>query len=59
MYGKSDQHAAEPGDGIVRPADLLATIFHCLGYGSETELHDTQGRPIPLNRGQVIQPIVA
>ena len=30
--------------------DFLATIFHYLGYRPETELHDTQGRPIPLSR---------
>lgn len=59
VYGKSDKHAAEPVDGMVSPADLLATIFHCLGYRPETELHDSQGRPIPLSRGQVIEPVLA
>jgi hypothetical protein len=58
VHGKSDKHAAEPVDGMVRPADLLATIFHCLGYKPETELHDSQGRPLPLSRGSVIQEIV-
>jgi hypothetical protein len=58
VYGKSDKHAAEPVDGIVMPADFLATIFHCLGYTPETELHDSQGRPIPLSRGRVIESII-
>ena len=58
VYGKSDKHAAEPVDGIVTPADFLATIFHCLGYIPDTELHDSQGRPIPLSRGRVIEAIV-
>jgi hypothetical protein len=59
VHGKSDKHAAEPVDGVVRPADLLATVFHCLGYRPDTELHDRQGRPIRLSRGQVIDQIVA
>jgi hypothetical protein len=58
VYGKSDKHAAEPVDGMVTAADFLATIFHCLGYSPETELHDGQGRPIPLSRGRVIETIV-
>lgn len=58
VYGKSDKHAAEPVDGIVTPADFLATIFHCLGYSPETELHDSQGRPIPLSRGRAIEAVV-
>jgi hypothetical protein len=58
VYGKSDKHAAEPIEGIVTPADFLATIFHCLGYVPETELHDSQGRPIRLSHGHVIEAIV-
>ena len=57
-YGKSDKHAAEPVDGIVRPADFLATIFHCLGFTPETQLHDAQGRPFPLTRGRVIEDVL-
>jgi hypothetical protein len=59
VYGKSDKHAAEPADGLVRPADFVATIFHCLGFTPETPWHDTQGRPFPLTRGRVIEEIVA
>lgn len=40
---------------MVRPQDLTATIFHCLGYRPETEIHDPLGRPIPISRGQVIR----
>lgn len=59
VYGKSDKHAAEPVEGMVRPADFLATIFHCLGYEPDTTLADAEGRPLPLSRGRVIEEIVA
>ena len=31
VYGSSDKQAAWPVDGPVRPADVCATIFDCLG----------------------------
>jgi hypothetical protein len=42
----------------VRPEDLTATMFHCLGYAPETEFVDSQNRPYPLSRGSVIEPIL-
>jgi len=58
-YGASDNIAAYPRDGRVVPQDLLATIFHCLGIRHDAEIHDPQGRPIPLTRGDVIRSIVS
>jgi hypothetical protein len=58
VYGKSDSQAAYPISGAVQPRDLLATVFHCLGYAPETELHDTAGRPLPISRGRVIKEIL-
>ena len=58
VHGVTDNRAAFPLDGAVRPKDILATIFHCLGYRPETEIHDPFGRPLPLARGQVIESIV-
>ncbi len=58
VHGKSDGHAAFPVSGVVEPRDLLATIFHCLGYSPETELHETEGRPFPLSRGRVIEEVL-
>lgn len=58
VYGKSDAHAAFPVSGRVEPRDLLATIFHCLGHSPDTELLDTEGRPLPLSRGRVITEIL-
>lgn len=58
VYGSSDKSAAFPMDGRVEPCDLIATIFHCLGYAPDTEIRDSLNRPLPLSRGQVIQAIV-
>jgi uncharacterized protein (DUF1501 family) len=58
VHGRSDKQAAEPTDGMVEPKDLIATIFHCLGYSPDTQLHDSQGRPFPLTRGRVIEEIL-
>ena len=45
--------------GLVRPEDLTATIFHCLGYTPETEMHDLQGRVLAISRGEVLRPTLA
>jgi hypothetical protein len=58
VHGKSDAHAAFPVSGAVEPRDLMATIFHCLGYSPNSELIDTEGRPVPISRGRVITEIL-
>ncbi|MEE3367565.1 MAG: DUF1501 domain-containing protein [Planctomycetota bacterium] len=58
VHGSSDRHAAFPVDGVVRPRDIISTMFHCLGYGSETVVHDPLDRPIPISRGRVIHEIL-
>jgi len=58
VHGLSDRIAGHPRDGRVQPQDLTATIFHCLGYSPETEMHDTLGRPFPISRGQPIKQIL-
>jgi hypothetical protein len=57
VFGSSDRDAAHPVEGRVEPRDLMATIFHCLGYHPETEMHDSVGRPMPISRGEVIQAV--
>jgi hypothetical protein len=54
VLGCSDSIGGYPRDGRVLPEDLTATIFHCLGYSPETEIHDQLKRPLPISRGQVI-----
>jgi len=59
VHGASDRFAAMPKDGKVRPEDLLATVFHCLGYEPGHEYRDPLDRPFPISRGEVIQGILA
>ncbi len=55
VIGASDHQGAFPKDGKQTPPDLAATIFHCLGYPTHTEMRDTLGRPISICSGQVIR----
>ncbi len=57
VHGASDRIGAYPKEGVVRPQDLTATIFHCLGYLPDTEFRDTFGRPLVLSRGEVIRQV--
>jgi len=59
VHGASDAIGGQPKDGLVRPPDLLATIYHALGLSPATELHDPLGRPFPIARGDVLQEILA
>ena len=59
VHGASDAIGGEPKEGLVRPPDLLATLYHCLGYSPTTELHDALGRPFPLSRGEVLKEVLA
>jgi hypothetical protein len=53
--GASDAQGGHPKEGRVLPQDLTATIFTALGYSPSTEVHDTQGRPNAVSRGEVIR----
>jgi hypothetical protein len=59
VHGTSDRQAAEPLSDIVRPADYLATVFHCLGFEPDTLVHDVEGRPLPISRGRVVESLLA
>jgi uncharacterized protein (DUF1501 family) len=59
VYGSSDRYAAEPASNPTDPADLAATIYHCLGVDPRLEIHDRLGRPMPLGDGTPIQAILA
>lgn len=58
VYGSSDKLGAYPRDGRVRPEDLSATVFHCLGFPPETEYLDPLNRPHPISRGEVLRSIL-
>jgi hypothetical protein len=58
VYGSSDRIGAYPREGRVRPEDLSATIFHCLGHSPQAEYQDRLGRPHPISRGEVLHAIL-
>jgi hypothetical protein len=58
VIGSSDRIGGHVRDGRVLPQDLQATVFHCLGLESHTEVHDAQGRPVAITRGQVVRQAV-
>lgn len=51
VYGASDKLGAYPAENPVGPGDFVATIYHMLGIDPHTELHDQQGRPFQLTKG--------
>jgi uncharacterized protein (DUF1501 family) len=59
VLGQSDRNGAYPLRGpVCTPADLCATVYHCLGIASGTEITDQAGRPLPLSRGEVIHAVL-
>lgn len=57
-FGASDKIGAQPRENRVRPEDLAATIFHCLGHRPDVEYLDRLGRPQPISRGEVLRAIL-
>jgi hypothetical protein len=58
VYGSSDKYAAYPATNPTTPADLAATIYHCLGVDPHMQLYDRLNRPLTLCEGQVINAIL-
>ena len=58
LYGASDSIGGYPTRDRHEPQDLLATIFHCLGVNPGMEIHDREGRPTVLSRGEPIQAVL-
>ena len=60
VHGASDKIAAYPSLDPVTPAEIVATIYHCLGISPAHELHDPLGRPMAVvPNGQPIRAILA
>jgi hypothetical protein len=58
VIGKSDKIAAFPASREYYPSDLGATIYNALGVDTAAEVRDRLGRPVRLNQGEVIAPIL-
>jgi hypothetical protein len=48
VHGASDRIGAKPGRNPVTPADVIATVYKCLGVPPDLELRDRLGRPFTL-----------
>ncbi|MBL8822586.1 MAG: DUF1501 domain-containing protein [Planctomycetia bacterium] len=59
VHGSSDKFAAAPASNPTSPADLVATIYHCLGIDPETLIMDRLQRPQSLTNGKVIEAILS
>ena len=58
VYGKSDRNAAYPQSHPVDPADIQATIYHCLGLDAQQHMYDLSQRAWPITNGQVIRELL-
>jgi hypothetical protein len=60
LHGGSDKIAAFPAFDPVGPADIIATIYHCLGLSTDFEFRDPLDRPFRLVPwGQPIYSVLA
>jgi uncharacterized protein (DUF1501 family) len=48
VHGASDRIGGQPSLNPVTPADIIATIYHCLGIPADLELRDRLDRPMAL-----------
>jgi hypothetical protein len=55
VIGRSDAIGAYPATTPYSPNDVGATVYHTLGVDADAEVRDRQGRPVRLNRGEVIR----
>lgn len=55
VLGRSDKDAAYPVTTAYSPDDVGATVYDALGVDPASEIRDKLDRPVPLNRGSVMQ----
>lgn len=55
VIGRSDVTGAFPATRGFSPNDVGATVYHVLGLPSDVEVRDRLGRPVRLNKGDVIE----
>jgi uncharacterized protein (DUF1501 family) len=48
VVGKTNARAEHPVDRPLKPADLLATVYHVLGIDPKRTFQDHTGRPVPI-----------
>ncbi len=58
VIGKTDKIGGTILDNPISPKDVLATIYHLLGYDPDSIITDRQNRPQPLVHGSVIRELL-
>lgn len=48
VIGRTDRIAGHVAETPFSPKDVLATLYHLLGIDPHTEIHDREGRPVPV-----------
>ncbi|MSR53940.1 MAG: DUF1501 domain-containing protein [Gemmataceae bacterium] len=48
VFGASDKIGGRPSSNPVTPADIVSTIYHCMGVSKDLELRDNLERPFQL-----------
>ena len=51
ICGSSDKRAAFPASHPVTPADIVSTVYHCLGINPDTPVYEPNSRPVPIHHG--------
>ena len=60
VLGETNSRGEKPVGDTTGPADLSATICHCLGIDPDDEFHTPEGRPVKItNSGKVIRGLLA
>lgn len=59
VVGASDRRGGDVQHRPISPKDLLATMYHLLGIDHHQTVLDSQGRPLPLVEGRVIEEALA
>jgi hypothetical protein len=58
IYGATDEAAAYPVKDKVTQDDIAATMYHLLGFGPGTLVHDRLNRPYPIALGKPIEKLL-
>jgi uncharacterized protein (DUF1501 family) len=60
VLGETNSRGEKPVGESTGPADLAATICHCLGINPDDEFHTPEGRPVKItNSGKVIRGLLS
>ncbi|MBC8355970.1 MAG: DUF1501 domain-containing protein [Planctomycetes bacterium] len=58
VLGASDKHAAYPVSDPIDPADIQATVYHCMGLDPQQLIYDRSQRPWEISTGHVIEQLM-